>query len=807
MLLQKKQLLKRIESIFILMLFSLLLWNPMNAKADGSVEISGSIQVKTDSSITVNSIEVLVNSSTKITGSMHSTVLFDSLKVGSFVHVEAISQQNGSLLALQIELSDTKPTFEFEGSISALTSNSLTVNGTEVFVDSTTVIYTQYHAALKFSDLKVGDKVSVKASQQGNGTYLAVSVMVITKNSNQEIEFEGAVQEVTSNSIKVHDTVFFVDSTTVILKEEIGIIALSDISVGDQVDVRGFLRPDSTYLALIIKVENDNHSQKFLELEGSITAITSNSLDVSGVTCYVDSSTVIFAHEGMMMSFSDLKVGDRVEVKAVLQTNGTYTALKIKLESDSSQNDFEVEGLIQAVGTDNVTVGGYTIYVSTQTKIYNQFKQSIAFGDLTVGTYVEIKAYLQNNIYYASRIKVKDHSKEEIHVTGSIDSINGATLTVKGTAFTTDQNTEFLDNNRNTITINDLKIGQIVTVEATVQGSNQYYAVRVRVNDYWRPFIVVEGTIDLLTSNSLTVSNKTFVVDSTTIIKGNGNNMITFLDLALWMKVEIKGEFNSNGVLIAKLIKVHFDNEFEVSGKIDSLGTNQLVVAGLTLTTDQNTIYYSEFGQVVTFDSLKVGQFVEVRYTKTGVNTNLAVRIEIESKPNSVMFSGVVTSSTSTSLQLSVPSFTLSSNTVFISSSFTQIQSSSIQAGQTVTVWANQNQNGSLSAVQVQQVSGAATSVDGGSRETIPTTFELKQNYPNPFNPSTNISFTMAKPDNVTLKVFNVIGQEVATLINGPMDAGSHVVNFNAANLASGIYFYQLKAGSQIAIKKMVLLK
>ncbi len=189
------------------------------------------------------------------------------------------------------------------------------------------------------------------------------------------------------------------------------------------------------------------------------------------------------------------------------------------------------------------------------------------------------------------------------------------------------------------------------------------------------------------------------------------------------------------------------------------------------------------------------------------MNTNLAVRIEIEGQPNSVVFSGVVTSSTSTNFQLSVPSFSINSSTVFINSSFTQIQSSSIQTGQTVNVWASQSQNGSLQAVQVQQISGSITSVDNGNKESVPTTFELKQNYPNPFNPSTSISFTMAKTENVTLKIFNIIGQEVATLINGQMSAGSHLVTFNAANLASGIYFYQLKAGSQIAIKKMVLLK
>ncbi len=612
MLLVNKQFLRRLENIFLLMLFSFLLWSPVSAKADESIELSGIIQVKTDSSITVNSVEVLVNSSTRITDRMRGTIVFDSLKVGSFVQVEAVSKQNGTLVASSIQLVNVNSTIEMEGSITALTSNSFTVNGTEVFVDLNTVIYTQYHASLKFSDLKVGNKVSVKALLQTNSTYLAVSVMVITKNSYQEVEFEGTLQEVTSNSVKVKDTVFFVDSTTVILKEGKGIITISQLAVGDKVEIRGFLKSDSTYLALMIKVESENRPQKVLELEGSITAISSNNFVVSGVTCYVDSSTVFFADEGMMLGFSDLQVGDRVEVKALLQTNGTYTALRVKLEGDYSKNEFELEGLIQAVSTDNITVGGYTIYINSQTKIYNRFKQSIAFGDLTVGTYVKIKAYVQGSNYYASYIKVKDNSKTEIHFTGSIDNISGTTLTVKGTVFITDQNTEFLDNNRNTITINDLKVGQIVSVEALVQGSNQYYAVKVKVNDYWRPFIVVEGTIDVLTANSLTVSNKTFVVDSTTTIKGNGNSVITFLNLTLGMKVEVKGVLDVNGNLIAKLIKVHSNNEFEVSGKINSLGTNQLVVAGLTLSTDQNTIYYNEFDKVVTFDSLKINQFVEV---------------------------------------------------------------------------------------------------------------------------------------------------------------------------------------------------
>ncbi|NOX17994.1 MAG: T9SS type A sorting domain-containing protein [Chlorobi bacterium] len=85
--------------------------------------------------------------------------------------------------------------------------------------------------------------------------------------------------------------------------------------------------------------------------------------------------------------------------------------------------------------------------------------------------------------------------------------------------------------------------------------------------------------------------------------------------------------------------------------------------------------------------------------------------------------------------------------------------------------------------------------------------FELSQNYPNPFNPSTKISFSIPEKEFVTLLVFNVNGEKVKTLINENLDAGKHSVDFNAAELASGIYFYKISTGKFSDIKKMVLLR
>jgi len=91
--------------------------------------------------------------------------------------------------------------------------------------------------------------------------------------------------------------------------------------------------------------------------------------------------------------------------------------------------------------------------------------------------------------------------------------------------------------------------------------------------------------------------------------------------------------------------------------------------------------------------------------------------------------------------------------------------------------------------------------------ENIPTKYELIQNYPNPFNPVTIICYALPIASHVELKVFGVLGNEIATLVNESKPAGSYVVEFNGNNLSSGIYYYQLSTENYIQTKKMVLMK
>jgi hypothetical protein len=109
------------------------------------------------------------------------------------------------------------------------------------------------------------------------------------------------------------------------------------------------------------------------------------------------------------------------------------------------------------------------------------------------------------------------------------------------------------------------------------------------------------------------------------------------------------------------------------------------------------------------------------------------------------------------------------------------------------------------SLIILAKTEGSVTS--SADNTTIPEKFVLKQNYPNPFNPVTTIEFIVTEESKVTLSVYNILGQKIVDVVNDNYTAGSYRVNFDAAQLSSGIYFYELKVGNLSQVKRMTVLK
>ncbi len=129
-----------------------------------------------------------------------------------------------------------------------------------------------------------------------------------------------------------------------------------------------------------------------------------------------------------------------------------------------------------------------------------------------------------------------------------------------------------------------------------------------------------------------------------------------------------------------------------------------------------------------------------------------------------------------------------------------------VWTGEKMLLWGGLYENGPLNSGSIyfnSEIIGIQN-INGD----IPTVFNLYQNYPNPFNPVTKISYDLPKNTNVTIRIYDLIGREVTTLVNNEFrNAGRYEINWNAANYASGVYFYRIEAGSYVSTKKMVLIE
>jgi parallel beta-helix repeat protein len=115
--------------------------------------------------------------------------------------------------------------------------------------------------------------------------------------------------------------------------------------------------------------------------------------------------------------------------------------------------------------------------------------------------------------------------------------------------------------------------------------------------------------------------------------------------------------------------------------------------------------------------------------------------------------------------------------------------------------------NGSIDTIQTRINTIVVGVIESPKESQLPTTVVLAQNYPNPFNPSTTIKYDLPRDTRVSLKIYDVLGREVATLVNGEERAGYKSIEWNASGFTSGVYFYRLEAGSFVSVKKLLLLK
>ena len=623
-----------------------------------------------------------------------------------------------------------------------------------------------------------------------------------------DLEITGNITELGSDYLIVQGYTIYVDGNTDLRGPGNDPVPFSYFQLNDLVQVQADNRGDGTYLASRVKSEDGPGNENEIEITGYVTEVGAVSFVINGSTFYVDANTVYRGKHGNPFSFEQIEVGLLLEVKAAAQANGDLLALRVKTEDDENQHggELEITALIDSKTSNSIVLGQYEFFVDAQTVILNHERMPITFADLNIGDRVEVKAYRQiDSSYLAVRIKLEDMPGSEIEFTAQIESIVGTDITINGITFATDSNTVFLDNNRMPVTIAALSVGMWVEVKGSKKQDGTYYAGRIQIEDFVRTEIELKGTITELTASYLVVNGITFSVDSTTSVLDHLNNPILYSSLQVGQLVEVKGTKTGTTTAKALRIKLEGNEDIEIFGRITAVNSNSVELNGLVVFVNSNTVYLNHANQPITFGDLSVDQFVEVKMIRNADSSLLALRIKIEdgmnfSKVNG--FTGIVNGS---SIQLPTGNYNVNNQTVVIDNNYNLINVNQLTNGQQVIVWAVVDQSSNKTALQIQSKISSPTGVE--EAPVVVDEFVLEQNYPNPFNPSTMISFTILSDQLVTLKVFNALGEEVKTLVNGNLSKGTHSINFNADGLSSGFYLYTLESGNQVQVRKMMLLK
>ena len=298
--------------------------------SESEIEFYGHIDSVLTDAIVINQKNIMVTNTTVIMLHNHQLGTFGDLTVGQFVEVKAAINNTGNFLAVRIKLEDN-PESEIEiiGRIDSLGIGFIEMLEYRVEIDDNTIIMNYERALLTQADLEKGQRVEVKGNLVADHIMQASRIKVKRFHEN-EMEFTGQVTMVSSSQIQVDQTLFNVTKTTILLNNQNQPLTLNLFQVGQFVEIKGIFENDGSITALRIKLED--RGQDEVEFTGRIEALTEDQVSVSGITFFVNNNTIVLDLLSNSIVLSDLNVNDRVEIKGLIQTDGSILAMQIKLE-------------------------------------------------------------------------------------------------------------------------------------------------------------------------------------------------------------------------------------------------------------------------------------------------------------------------------------------------------------------------------------------------------------------------------------------------------------------------------------------
>lgn len=700
---------------------------------------------------------------------------------------------------------------EIKGFISALSSTHIGVGELRFLVDGETVIEGRDGQRLILADLKAGLFVEVKAIVLADSSLRALRIKVEDDHEKPEVEVEGVITAKDSLSVTVSGVTFKVDTATEIKDRQDSAISLADLDIGNFVEVKGRFQNDGSLHAEKIKVEDADKGRFEFEFKGFVDAITDSSITVNGQTFFFDSLTVFLDRDQFLTVLGQIKPGMFVELKVKFRNDGKRRVLRVKIEDELGAK-IEVKGVIEALSMTSLTVKGTVFVLDSTTVVLDRDRRLSDRSILQLGQLVEIKGRrLSDSTWVAVRIKLEDGVKDEIEVKGKIQALGVDNITVLGITFTVDSTTVLLDHRKQPATFADLQVGMVVEVKGQVITPGTAAARRIKMEDRANDEIEIKATIDSLQTDRMLAAGLWFTLSEKTIVLDRDRVRVGIAALTVGQFVEIKARRLPDSTLFA--VRIKFEDRgtlaFKIRGSITAISGSTVFVEGVALLTDATTQFLGRDNAILLLTDFSVGDFVEAEAEVLVAGVPLLKKMK---KEDWVSIRGQILSISGSTVTLATAQVVVDSTTFVSGAVNTALDATALAVGVPVLVRGTVSGSGEIVASTVVVGSSTVTSVQSDRSSTLPSDFLLEQNYPNPFNPETTLRYRIraVQPQQVVLRIYNLLGQEVVTLVHALQPSGTYTVSWDGRDrfgrpMASGIYLSRLQVGRQAQVRRMVL--
>ena len=783
------------------------------------VELEDEIEALTASSLKVSGKTFFVDAATMVS-EFGQPLKFADLQLNWEVRVRAEERVNNLLWALTIEVLEraSTNTLTARGRMANLQDSVMIVNNINFRIVQKTPLLNKNGASIKLADFRAGMLVEACGVMQPTGKIIAGLVKIEDDNFiNKEIEFTGKVnakfaRSPLPDSIRVNGDLFEVNGQTELRGFKDEPILLTDLRPGEDVQIKALTRQNGISSAIRIKrrliINGD------VEVKGRIERLQTTSLVVGGVELLLSGSTLILDDENFFIPYLALRLGLVVEVAANRQAGGQLIAAIIKIE-DEINDEVELAGLLTILTDTSVTVSGFIFRIDAATAVLDQNRLPSKFSNLHSGLLVKIRGEQRfDGSLLATEIQLEDLLLPgEIELRGAIARITGNDVRVADIDFVVDGATMILDLNGAPVNFTQLAVGMIVRVRGRFAG-NIWQAGQIKIEAAIDNTVVVLGAIDSVAANSFRLLRRSVRVTERTILRGLNNEAINLASLRVNEVVEVLAQQLADSSLIAWRVKREnrSPREIEGRGSLFLNGVKSITIAAVTFVVDAATAIFDAANQPISLADLRTGQIANVNGIRQINGIFVAARIQLQ---NQRVLAGVVNATPAGIVVIAGIPHTIGARSFFVDERSLPINAGVIRTQQQVRVIANAV-NGGWEILHLQILYFTTAVVNESPAVSLPTSFVLHQNFPNPFfengplHSTTLIRFALPRPEEISLTIYNQLGQKIRTLAAGRLPAGIHERGWDGrsdtgAEVASGIYFFRLQAGEFIAQRRMLI--